>query len=128
RLHCKFRASTGHGRRTLFSSLEDLQYSRSWDEARKGSIFSETTGSRPLALKVISREELMKKKNGKSRELVLKQVLLERDFLKMFDHPLLPKFRGEIVTDVMVGLAIDYCPVEICVLFGATDGEYVLLR
>ncbi|KAF6174038.1 hypothetical protein GIB67_020220 [Kingdonia uniflora] len=28
----------------------------------------------------------------------------------MFDHPLLPKFRGEIVTDVIVGLGIDYCP------------------
>ncbi|KAF6149456.1 hypothetical protein GIB67_024703 [Kingdonia uniflora] len=95
----------------LFSSLEDLQVQSFLGRGTKGVVFLvKLPRSRPLALKVISREELMKKKNGKSRELVLKQVLLERDFLKMFDHPLLPKFRGEIVTDVMVGLAIDYCP------------------
>ncbi|KAF6142802.1 hypothetical protein GIB67_002666 [Kingdonia uniflora] len=95
----------------LLASLSDLEVQSFLGRGAKGVVFLvKPPKSKSLALKVISREELMKKKNEKSKEVVLRQILFERDFLKMFDHPLLPKLRGEIVIDEIVGLAIDYCP------------------
>ncbi|XP_076887355.1 serine/threonine-protein kinase OXI1-like [Bidens hawaiensis] len=39
-----------------------------------------------------------------------KQVKFEQEVLRLTQHPLLPKLRGVVSTDKIVGFAIDYCP------------------
>ncbi|KAH6765808.1 AGC cGMP-dependent and protein kinase kinase family protein [Perilla frutescens var. hirtella] len=57
-----------------------------------------------LALKAMLESSIRKMKieSGRSR--------LERELLSSFDHPLLPKLHGVVITDKIVGYAIDFCP------------------
>ncbi|KAE8730572.1 Serine/threonine-protein kinase OXI1 [Hibiscus syriacus] len=66
-----------------------------------------------LALKVISRDSIEKKnakavKNSNGNEY--RRVSFEQEVLGTFNHPLLPRLRGVLATDKVVGYAIDYCP------------------
>ncbi|KAL9685493.1 hypothetical protein QQ045_022943 [Rhodiola kirilowii] len=83
-----------------------------------------------LALKVISKAviaenhkkkaEKLKKKNiedadeERNCEFVdgseYKRIWFERDVLKRLEHPLLPKLRGVVENQKIVGYAMDYCP------------------
>ncbi|KAI9177257.1 hypothetical protein LWI28_012945 [Acer negundo] len=64
--------------------------------------------SESLALKVILRESIEKKCNGNDDQY--KRVWFEQQSLMCFKHPLLPRLRGVLSTDKVVGYAIDYCP------------------
>ncbi|KAI3952940.1 hypothetical protein MKX01_028632 [Papaver californicum] len=90
----------------------------------KGVVFQVQEEEETLALKVISKSFIENKNKNKkksqeenggssetasSEEDIYKRIWFERDVLKLFDHPLLPKLKGVIVTDEIVGFAIDYC-------------------
>ncbi|XP_044502992.1 serine/threonine-protein kinase OXI1 [Mangifera indica] len=67
-----------------------------------------------LALKVIWRD-LIEKKNKDSNsssndEDDYKRVSFERQVLQSCNHPFLPKLRGVLSTEKIIGYAIDYCP------------------
>ncbi|KAI3801174.1 hypothetical protein L1987_29278 [Smallanthus sonchifolius] len=80
----------------------------------KGVVFlvqNVATGGELLALKVISRASIKKKaKNNDSDGSEYKRILFEQEVLRRFQHPLLPKLRGVLSTENVVGYAIDYCP------------------
>ncbi|XP_010466946.1 PREDICTED: serine/threonine-protein kinase OXI1-like [Camelina sativa] len=65
-----------------------------------------------LALKVILREAIKKKKNKNDKETQdeYKRVSFEQRVLNSFDHPLFPSLHGVLSTDKVIGYAIDYCP------------------
>ncbi|KGN44643.1 serine/threonine-protein kinase OXI1 [Cucumis sativus] len=63
-----------------------------------------------LALKVISRELIQRKAkivNNDGAEY--RRVCFEREVLRLFRHPLLPRLQGVLDTQKVVGYAIDYC-------------------
>lgn len=64
-----------------------------------------------LALKVILKEAIEKKKKGReSEDDEYKRVSFEQGVLSRFDHPLFPSLHGVLATDKVIGYAIDYCP------------------
>lgn len=78
-----------------------------------------STDGELLALKVVSKAFLIQKKNNKADKndghgdingSEYKRICFERDVLRQFQHPLLPKLRGVFDTSSVVGFAIDYCP------------------
>ncbi|XP_042504533.1 serine/threonine-protein kinase OXI1-like [Macadamia integrifolia] len=73
---------------------------------------NEVTGEN-LALKVILKDLILKKKKENGDEdgrSVYRRIWFERDVLKSFRHPLLPRLGGFVETDKIIGLAMDYCP------------------
>ncbi|KAK9055623.1 hypothetical protein SSX86_026708 [Deinandra increscens subsp. villosa] len=80
----------------------------------KGVVFlvqNEASDGELLALKAISRASIKKKaKNNDSDGSEYKRILFEQEVLRRFQHPLLPKLRGALSTENIVGYAIDYCP------------------
>ncbi|XP_055811754.1 serine/threonine-protein kinase OXI1-like [Solanum dulcamara] len=75
----------------------------------KGVVFLvQTENGELLALKTILRASI--EKNKASRNCEYRRICLERDVLNSFQHPLLPKLKGVVSTDKIVGYAIDYCP------------------
>ncbi|GKD61769.1 serine/threonine-protein kinase OXI1-like protein, partial [Tanacetum coccineum] len=80
----------------------------------KGVVFlvqDEANNGELLALKAISRASItrkLKKKDSDGNEY--KRILFEQEVLRQCQHPLLPKLRGVLSTDNIVGYAIDYCP------------------
>ncbi|XP_077227476.1 AGC (cAMP-dependent, cGMP-dependent and protein kinase C) kinase family protein [Tasmannia lanceolata] len=68
-------------------------------------IQNEDTDSETLALKAISKD-LIERKNSEDG---YRRIWFERDVLKMFQHPLLPKLRGFVVTEKIVGFVIEHC-------------------
>ncbi|GFZ13347.1 AGC (cAMP-dependent, cGMP-dependent and protein kinase C) kinase family protein [Actinidia rufa] len=61
-----------------------------------------------LALKAILRASIEKNRNCDESEY--RRICFEEEVLGCFDHPLLPRLRGVVETDKIVGYAIDYCP------------------
>ncbi|MFS7930140.1 putative protein kinase AGC-RSK-2 family [Helianthus anomalus] len=77
----------------------------------KGVVFLVQNDGELLALKVISRASIKKKaKNNDSDGSEYKRIMFEQEVLRRFQHPLLPKLRGVLSTEHVVGYAIDYCP------------------
>ncbi|KAK9944663.1 hypothetical protein M0R45_010223 [Rubus argutus] len=63
-----------------------------------------------MALKVISKDLIHRKsKDPKSDGSEYRRVCFEQQVLRRFDHPLLPRLRGVLDTDKLVGYAMDYC-------------------
>lgn len=63
-----------------------------------------------LALKVISRALIERKATVVSADgSEYRRVCFEREVLRLFRHPLLPRLRGVLDTQKVVGYAIDYC-------------------
>ncbi|KAH7862408.1 hypothetical protein Vadar_004463 [Vaccinium darrowii] len=71
-----------------------------------------SNGNDFFALKAISRASIEKKNgtNSDSDGSEYRRICFEQEVLSCFEHPLLPKLRGVISTDQIVGYAIDYCP------------------
>lgn len=92
--------------RTLdFNQLEVLSL---LGRGAKGVVFLvRDNESKLLALKVILREAIEKKKKGEDE---YKRVSFEQGVLSRFDHPLFPSLHGVLATDKVIGYAIDYCP------------------
>ncbi|KZV25728.1 hypothetical protein F511_04789 [Dorcoceras hygrometricum] len=99
--------------------LNSLNIVSTLGRGAKGVVFLvQTQGEEKLlALKAISRSAIEKKKHGKTTaggsscaDDEYRRIWFERDVLGSFDHPLLPKLHGVLVTDKIVGYAVDYCP------------------
>ncbi|KAK1271515.1 Serine/threonine-protein kinase OXI1 [Acorus gramineus] len=91
--------------------LNRLRVVASLGRGAKGAVFLVDTGAETLALKAISRSSIEKKSrisNGSS-ESAYRRIWFEHDVLSALDHPLLPKLRGSISTDRIVGFAMDFC-------------------
>ncbi|XP_076906321.1 serine/threonine-protein kinase OXI1-like [Bidens hawaiensis] len=77
----------------------------------KGVVFLVQHNGELLALKAISRASINSKvKKTDSNDKHYKRIFFEQDVLRRFQHPLLPKLRGILSTEHIVGYAIDYCP------------------
>ncbi|XP_016433698.1 serine/threonine-protein kinase OXI1 [Nicotiana tabacum] len=92
--------------------LRSLKVISALGRGAKGVVFLvQTEDGELLALKSILRASIEKKKaSGNSDDSEYRRICLERDVLSCFQHPLLPKLRGVVSTDKIVGYAIDYCP------------------
>ncbi|KAF9605523.1 hypothetical protein IFM89_017542 [Coptis chinensis] len=82
----------------------------------KGVAFLVKNGEDMLALKAIHKSSIEKKKkiikddsNVHDEVDYYKRIWFERDVLKTFHHPLLPKLRGVVFTDEIIGFGLDYC-------------------
>lgn len=70
-----------------------------------------------LALKAVLRDSIEKKRKGVKRngdntdnKNEYKRVSFEQEVLSKLNHPFLPRLRGVLETEKVVGYAIDYCP------------------
>lgn len=88
--------------------LRSLKVISALGRGAKGVVFLvQTEDGELLALKTILRASIEKNKASTNSEY--KRIYLERDVLNSFQHPLLPKLKGVVSTDKIVGYAIDYC-------------------
>lgn len=81
----------------------------------KGVVFlvqTESSDEELLALKKILKTSIEKNRKGSENSdgSEYKQICFEQKVLSCFQHPLLPKLRGVLSTDQILGYAIDYCP------------------
>ncbi|XVE72687.1 hypothetical protein DITRI_Ditri11bG0058900 [Diplodiscus trichospermus] len=98
--------------------LDRLEIVTALGRGAKGVVFlaRDEVTDETLALKVISRDSIEKKSNkalrgGNENEgNEYRRVTFEQEVLRNFNHPLLPRLRGVLATDIVVGYAIDYCP------------------
>ncbi|KAJ8433063.1 hypothetical protein Cgig2_015426 [Carnegiea gigantea] len=63
-----------------------------------------------LALKVVLKSSIKRRKEKQSNGFEQNRVSFEQQVLREFDHPLLPRLKGVLETERIVGYAIDYCP------------------
>ncbi|XP_006361323.1 serine/threonine-protein kinase OXI1 [Solanum tuberosum] len=88
--------------------LRSLKVISALGRGAKGVVFLvQTEDGELLALKTILRASIEKNKGSTNSEY--RRIYLERDVLNSFQHPLLPKLKGVVSTDKIVGYAIDYC-------------------
>ncbi|KAK4768509.1 hypothetical protein SAY87_003650 [Trapa incisa] len=95
--------------------LQQLKVVSAVGRGAKSVVFLVQNGARQLwALKVIPRWNIEKKckteDSASSRGYDYRRITFEQQVLWQFDHRLLPKLRGALSTDKVVGYAIDYCP------------------
>ncbi|OMO90891.1 hypothetical protein CCACVL1_07264 [Corchorus capsularis] len=98
--------------------LDRLEVVSALGRGAKGVVFlaRDQVEDEILALKVISRDSIEKKSNKGVTNSPgnggneYRRVSFEQQVLKNFSHPLLPRLRGLLATDKVVGYAIDYCP------------------
>ncbi|XWS36610.1 hypothetical protein CRYUN_Cryun20dG0099600 [Craigia yunnanensis] len=98
--------------------LDRLEVVTALGRGAKGVVFlaRDEMKDEVLALKVISRDSIEKKSNKAVKSSYenegneYRRVTFEQDVLRNFNHPLLPRLRGVLATDKVVGYAIDYCP------------------
>nr|GEV97657.1 serine/threonine-protein kinase OXI1-like [Tanacetum cinerariifolium] len=85
--------------------LRQLDVLSTLGQGAKGVVFlvrNKSSNGELFALKTILKSPITKK--------VKKTELFEHDVLRLTQHPLLPKLRGIVSTDNIIGYAIDYCP------------------
>ncbi|XP_059296031.1 serine/threonine-protein kinase OXI1 [Lycium ferocissimum] len=92
--------------------LQSLKVITPLGRGGKGVVFLvQTQDDELLALKAICRASIEKNNSNRNRDgSEYRRIWLERDLLSSFHHPLLPKLKGVVSTDKIVGYAIDYCP------------------
>ncbi|KAA8543558.1 hypothetical protein F0562_021696 [Nyssa sinensis] len=80
----------------------------------KGVVFlikTESSNAEFLALKAISKASIEKNEiNDISDGSEYRRICFEQEVLSRLQHPLLPRLRGVLGTDKIIGYAIDYCP------------------
>ncbi|XP_019188271.1 PREDICTED: serine/threonine-protein kinase OXI1-like [Ipomoea nil] len=96
-------------------NLQDLKITAALGRGAKGVVFLvQTQDGELLALKAISRASVEKKKlasgGGGGNGSEYRRIWFERQVLSSFQNLLLPKLRGVVSTQKIVGYAIDYCP------------------
>lgn len=96
---------------TLSLDLKNLKVISPLGRGAKGVVFLvQTETGELLALKAILRSSVEKKKIPTAADgSEYRRICFEREVLASFRHPLLPKLHGVLVTDKIVGYAIDYC-------------------
>lgn len=97
-------------------NFEKLEVVTALGRGAKGVVFlarnAEENDGEWLALKVISRALIERKAkivNSDDGDDQYRRVCFEREVLRSFRHPLLPRLRGVLDTQKVVGYAIDYC-------------------
>ncbi|XWS31217.1 hypothetical protein CRYUN_Cryun23aG0058400 [Craigia yunnanensis] len=92
--------------------LDRLEIVTALGRGAKGVVFltRDEVKDEILALKVISRDSIEKKSSNENVGNEYRRVTFEQEVLRNFNHPLLPRLRGVLATDKVVGYAIDYCP------------------
>ncbi|KAJ8642663.1 hypothetical protein MRB53_004411 [Persea americana] len=81
----------------------------------KGIAFLVRTESETLALKVISKRSIKRRKKRldvkeeEEEKDYFRRIWFEREVLSSLHHPLLPKLRGFVVTEKIIGFGIEYC-------------------
>lgn len=99
--------------------LKNLEVISALGRGAKGVVFLvRSDDGQFLALKAISRASIEKNNNSNksgmndtdSDATEYRRICFERDVLASFQHPLLPKLRGVLSTDKIIGYAMDYCP------------------
>lgn len=81
----------------------------------KGIAFLVRTESETLALKVISKRSIERRKKRldveeeEEEKDCFRRIWFEREVLSSLHHPLLPKLRGFVVTEKIIGFGIEYC-------------------
>ena len=66
--------------------------------------------SEDLALKVVLKSAIKRRKEKQSNGFEQSRVNFEQQVLREFDHPLLPRLKGVLEAEQIIGYAIDYCP------------------
>ncbi|EPS61833.1 oxidative signal-inducible1, partial [Genlisea aurea] len=100
--------------------IRDLKVKSPLGRGAKGVVFLVENGDGELlALKAVLQSSvekkarkmmmMMKKDSRFSHDGEHRRIFIEREVLASLDHPLLPKLRGIVVTDTVVGYAMDYC-------------------
>ncbi|KAL3616013.1 Serine/Threonine protein kinase, catalytic domain [Castilleja foliolosa] len=107
--HCHNRDDDGDDTPSL--DLKNLKVISALGRGAKGVVFLvRTETGELLALKAILRSSIEKKKLPNAGDAdVYRRICFERQVLASFQHPLLPKLHGVLITDTVVGYAIDYC-------------------
>ncbi|GFP89478.1 serine/threonine-protein kinase oxi1 [Phtheirospermum japonicum] len=109
--HSRDRDDDGDNTPTL--DLKSLKVISALGRGAKGVVFLvRTENGELLALKAILRSSIEKKKHstaGDGDGGVYRRICFEREVLASFQHPLLPRLHGVLITDTVVGYAIDYC-------------------
>ncbi|GER53091.1 kinase family protein [Striga asiatica] len=110
-MHDGLRQCTDHdGDGTPYLDLKSLKVISALGRGAKGVVFLvRTDGGELLALKAILRSSIEKKKRIASDGGEYRRICFEREVLSSFRHPLLPRLHGVLMTDEVVGYAIDYC-------------------
>ncbi|KAL8525989.1 hypothetical protein ACS0TY_015276 [Phlomoides rotata] len=99
-----------HDDHTVSLNLNNLKVISALGRGAKGLVFLvQTETGELLALKAILASSIHKMNSSHGNEYY-KRFCFERRVLSSFDHPLLPKLHGVLITDNILGCAIDYCP------------------
>ncbi|KAI3461820.1 hypothetical protein Pfo_018483 [Paulownia fortunei] len=101
-----------HDSFTVSLDLKNLKVISALGRGAKGVVFLvRTDKGELLALKAILRSSIEEKKiTSSSHGSEHRRICFEREILSSLHHPLLPKLHGVLITDKIVGYAIDYCP------------------
>lgn len=95
-------------------SLRQLKVVSAVGRGANGVVFLVQNGvdGQLWALKVILRGNVEKKSKDSASKggNDCRRISFEQQVLRQFDHRLLPKLRGALATDKVVGFAMDYCP------------------
>ncbi|PWA40569.1 rho-associated protein kinase 1/2 [Artemisia annua] len=89
--------------------LRQLDVLSTLGRGAKGVVFlvrNKSSNDELFALKTILKSPI----TNKVKETECKDKLFEHEVLRLTQHPLLPKLRGIVSTDNIIGYAIDYCP------------------
>lgn len=99
-------------REMLSLDLQNLKVISALGRGAKGVVFLvRTEKGELLALKAILRSSVEKKKvTSNINPNEYRRICFEREVLSSLHHPLLPKLKGVLLTEKIVGYAIDYCP------------------
>lgn len=95
--------------------LRQLKVISALGRGAKGVVFlvkNEFLNGELIALKSVLKASIEKnnKATDKSDGSEYRRIVFEQEVLSCFQHPLLPKLRGVLSTENIVGYAIDYCP------------------
>ncbi|KAL2471815.1 Serine/threonine-protein kinase OXI1 [Abeliophyllum distichum] len=95
-----------------YLDLQNLKVLSALGRGAKGVVFLvQTEKGELLALKAILRSSIEKKKVSSNIDPnEYRRICFEREVLGSLHHPLLPKLNGVLLTEKIVGYAIDYCP------------------
>ncbi|KAK1395480.1 Serine/threonine-protein kinase OXI1 [Heracleum sosnowskyi] len=88
--------------------LQQIKVISALGRGGKGVVFLvQTESDELLALKTILLASLDQSRDADDE---YRRICFEQEVLACFHHPLLPKLRGVLSTDKIIGYAIDYCP------------------
>lgn len=94
--------------------LRQLKVISALGRGAKGVVFlvqTESSNGELLALKTISKASIENRRSTENRDgSEYRRISFEQEVLSCFQYPLLPKLRGVLSTEKIVGYAIDYCP------------------